>query len=111
MFEKLDEEVKAFFIKITIPALGGIALKLSVMAKRGKLTWFNAITSTIIGIVVTSLFGLAIIHYFESWWIWPVSAVLAISSEKISSYFIDKFNVEAICKEALGGFIQKYFKK
>jgi hypothetical protein len=44
-------------------------------------------------------------------WSNPVTALLAISSEKISSYYIHKFKVEDVVRDALSVVINKYFRK
>jgi hypothetical protein len=107
MFEKIDEEVKAFIFKIIIPALVAVSVKLAVMAKNNKITWFQAISSIVSGLGAAYLSGSLVMQYTSPNSTPLVIAAIAISGEKIGHFFIYKFHVEEVLRSVLDKFIKK----
>lgn len=107
MFEKIDEEVKAFIFKIIIPALVAVSVKLAVMAKNNKITWFQAISSIVSGLGAAYLSGSLVMQYTSPNSTPLVIAAIAISGEKIGHYFIYKFHVEDFFRMLLERFVKK----
>lgn len=107
MFEKLDEESRAFIFKIIIPAIVAVSVKLAVMAKQGKITFFQVVLSIITGLGSAYLAGPVVQQYTTPNSLPLVIAAIAISGEKIGYYFIYKFKVE----EVLKGLVERFIKK
>lgn len=107
MFEKLDEEGKAFIFKIIVPALVAVSVKIAVMGKQGKITFFQVISSFVTGIGSAYLAGPFVQQYTSANSMPLVIAAIAISGEKIGYFFIYKFKIE----EVFMGFLDKYIKK
>lgn len=107
MLEKIDEEVKAFIFKIIVPALVAVGVKLAVMAKHNKITWFQAISSSVSGIGAAYLSGPLVMQYTTPNSLPLVIAAIAISGEKIGHYFIYKLHVEDIFRGLIDKFLPK----
>lgn len=108
MFEKLDEEAKAFIFKVIVPALVAVSIKLAVMIKTEKnVTWFQGITSFVSGVGLAYLSAPLVQQYSSANSMPLVISAIAISGDKIGHFFIYKFHVE----EVLKGFLDKFTKK
>ena len=107
MLERFDEEARAFIFKIIIPALVAVSVKIAVMGKQGKITFFQVISSFVTGIGSAYLAGPIVQTYTSPNSMPLVIAAIAISGEKIGYYFIYKFKVE----DFIIGIIDKYTKK
>jgi hypothetical protein len=107
MLENLNEEARAFIFKIIIPALVAVSVKLAVMGKQGKITFFQVISSFVTGIGSAYLAGPIVMQYTTPNSMPLVIAAIAISGEKIGHYFIYKFKVEEVFK----GILERYIKK
>lgn len=107
MFEKIDEEVKAFIFKIIVPALVAVGVKLAVMAKQNKITWFQAISSSVSGIGAAYLSGPLVMQYTSPNSLPLVIAAIAISGEKIGHYFIYRLHVEDLFRGLIDKFLPK----
>jgi hypothetical protein len=108
MFEKLDEEARAFIFKVIVPALVAVSIKLAVMVKTEKsVSLFQAITSIVTGIGSAYLSAPIVISYTTPNSMPLVIAAIAISGEKIGYFFIYKFRVEEVFKDMLSKYIRK----
>jgi hypothetical protein len=107
MLEKIDNEVKSFFVKVIIPALIAISVKLAVQHKKESVTVFSVLCSFITGLGSVYLFSDLIMEYFSKEWVSVVIGMIAISGEKIGAWMTYKMNVEAI----LDNLISKWTKK
>jgi len=108
MFEKLDEEARAFIFKVIVPALVAVSIKLAVMVKTEKtVSLFQAITSIVTGIGSAYLSAPIVISYTSPNSMPLVIAAIAISGEKIGYFFIYKFRVEEVFKDMLSKYIRK----
>lgn len=107
MFENLGAEAKAFIFKIIVPATVAVSIKLAVMSKEKKITFFQIVSSFVTGIGTAYLSAPLVIQYTSPNSLPLVIAALTISGEKIGHYFIFKFHVE----EFLRGLLDKVFKK
>jgi hypothetical protein len=100
------EDLKGWLIKIILPALVAISMKLAVQYRLG-ISWFNVISSFVTGIGSAYLFGPAIISYVPDHWHAATIAVLAMSGEKIGLWLVYRLKVE----DVLGSFFDKITKK
>lgn len=48
--QNIPQEIKDFLIKIILPSVVAISIKLAMETRKGKMSVFNAITSVIIGV-------------------------------------------------------------
>lgn len=108
MLEKIPEELENLLIKIIIPALVAISIKLAVQSREGKMSLFSTIMSIIIGV------GCA---YISSGWVlktfseetMPIAVgVITIAGEKIAYWLIFKFNFDVLGDALIDFFINKY---
>lgn len=93
------EDLKTWLIKILLPSLVAISIKLAVTAKKDSVTWFSVITSFVTGIGSAYLFSEPVISSVPHGYIPLVIAIIAISGEKIGFWLVFKFNVEAILED------------
>jgi hypothetical protein len=100
------EDLKAWLIKIILPALVAISMKLAVQYRAG-ISWFNVISSFVTGIGSAYLFGPAVISYVPEHWHAASIAVLAMSGEKIGFLIVYKLKIE----DVLNGYFDKLTKK
>lgn len=95
-FEKLPEEVKALVLKTIIPGLIAVSIKLAIQAKQAKVTWVQIIVSFITGIGFAYLFADYVNETFSHPWQPMVTAMVAISGEKIGYWLVYKFKPESL---------------
>ena len=53
------EDIKVWLVKILLPSLVAISIKIAIQSKKEAVTWFNVITSFITGIGSAYLFAIA----------------------------------------------------
>lgn len=98
--------LKTFFSKMVIPSLVALSMKVAIMTKHQKVSWFDVVVSFISGIGTTYLLS-GMIMRFSIEWIPLLAAITAISGEKIATYFVYRFKVE----ELLSDFIKRFTSK
>lgn len=104
-------EINAFFIKIIVPAIVGISIKLAVQVKKEKMTFLRVVLSFITGI------GCAYFVYpfvEENKYTPLIIGVVSISGEKIMEFLIYKWNIDYFLTslfEAIRQVIIKSFSK
>lgn len=99
-------ELKALVIKIIIPALVALSMKIAIMNKDQKVTVFQIFMAFTTGIGSAYLFSGLIMETFSDKWIPLIVAVVTISGEKIGHWILYKFNIE----EFLEDIVKKYTK-
>lgn len=100
------QDFKTWLIKIILPALVAISIKLAVQSKKG-ITWFTVITSFVTGAGCAYLFGPPVLSYINESWQTVTIAIIAISGEKIGLWLVYRFNVENL----MTGLFEKVIKK
>lgn len=95
------DDFKTWAIKILIPSLVAISIKLAIQSKRKSLSLFNVVTSMIIGIGSAYLSSDAIIATVSFHYVPIAIAMVTISGEKIGLYLIYKINVESFIEMVL----------
>lgn len=100
------DEIKAFLLKIIMPALVALSMKIAIMNKNERMTVFQIVVTFVTGIGSAYLAGFYVMETFESKWVPIIVAIITISGERIGHWVIYKFNVE----ELILNFIKKYSK-
>ena len=90
------EEVKNLFIKVLIPALIGVSIRLAITSKKQTMSVFNIIASVVVGCGVAWLFSGIIMDNFSEQFQPLIIALMAISGEKIATWVIYKWNVDKL---------------
>jgi len=96
MYTRDMDDLKSWSLKILIPALVAVSIKLAVMAKIKTVSWFNVITSFITGIGSAYLASDWVLDTFSVHFIPIAIAIITISGEKIGYWAVYKFNVESV---------------
>lgn len=94
-------ECNAFFIKIVVPAVVGISIKLATQIKREEITFIRVVLSFITGI------GCAYFIYpflDESKYMPLIIGVVSISGEKIMEFLIYKWNIDFFLTSLMNAF-------
>jgi hypothetical protein len=87
-------ELKALFIKILLPALMGLSVKLAILSRKENVTIKQIVISFICGIGSAYLFAPWIMDEVAEHWQPLAIAIITISGEKIGSYALYKVNAE-----------------
>ena len=104
-------ELNAFFVKIAVPAMVGISIKLATQVKKEKMTFIRVVLSFITGI------GCAYFVYpflNDTKYMPLIIGVVSISGEKIMEFLIYKWNIDYFLTslmEAIRQIIIKTFSK
>lgn len=78
----IGDELRELIVKILIPSLIGISIKLALKIREGRLSFFNACTSVVIGIGFAYLFGGIVLSYFSERWAPAIIAAITMTGEK-----------------------------
>lgn len=104
------EEGYSLLVKIIIPSLIAISVKLAIQIKNGKTSWMNALMSIIIGVGCAYLSGDLIIDKFSENMAPIVIGVVTITGEKIAFWIMYKFNIDALM-DVFYEAIKNYFNR
>lgn len=88
--------MKSFCLKIFLPALVAVSIKIAIQSKNKSVSVLQIIISFVTGIGSAYLFSGIILENFSSSWATIYIAVTAISGEKIGQWLVYKFNVEEL---------------
>lgn len=97
MFEKfkhIPQEWVNFFLKIIIPALVGVGIKIAIQMKKEKVSFISVCLSIIVGIGFSFLFGFFIIHNFNEKYVPALAGLIGIMGEKIGIWLIYKWKID-----------------
>lgn len=92
----MEEDVKNWLVKIMLPALVAVSMKLAIEFKRGTVTWFNVVASFITGIGSAYLCSGLVISTIDTTYVPIAIAIITISGEKIGFWLVYSLNVEMI---------------
>jgi hypothetical protein len=104
---KIDEEVKAFLVKIVVPAFVAISVKLALQSQRQRVSFSTIVTSIIIGIGSAYISSSWVLAVFSTESVPIVIATITIMGEKIGYWILDRFDIGTI----LDGFVRSFFDK
>jgi len=94
----IDEwkEFKALLIKILLPALMGLSVKLAILSRKENITVKQIIISFVCGIGSAYIFAPLVMNDVSDHWLPLVIAVITMSGEKIGSYALYRLNIENV---------------
>lgn len=96
----MGTEFKAFLIKIILPSLVALSIKLSIQSQRKRVSLVNILTSFSTGIGCAYLFSDYAITHLSHEFVPLAIAVVTLSGEKIGAWFMFKFDVEGMLDNA-----------
>jgi len=105
--EKIEEELRSLLIKVLIPSLVAISVKLAITMRKHNMTILNIVSSVIIGVGSAYLFSGFIFKHFSDEAATLMIAMVTISGDKIGNWLIYKFNVDSFIR----AMIEKYISK
>lgn len=105
-FEGLGEQFFSFFIKVLIPALVGIALRIAMTMEKEKITFFKVVLSFISGISFVYLLQYPVKSLVHESWQPLVISLIAMSGESIGRFLITKFNLDTILKSCINYIVE-----
>lgn len=109
--QSIPQDIKDFLIKIIIPSVVAISIKLAMETRKGKVSVFNAISSVIIGVGSAYLSANWVMNNFDDNHIPIVIACVTIVGEKVAYWLIYKFNFDVIGDAFINYLINKYKPK
>lgn len=94
----IDEwkEFKALLIKILLPALMVLSVKLAILSRKENITVKQIIISFVCGIGSAYIFAPLVMNDVSDHWLPLVIAVITMSGEKIGSYALYRLNIENV---------------
>jgi hypothetical protein len=105
--QEIENEIRNLLIKVLIPALVAVSIKIAIDSRNKTVSVFNIIASIVTGVGMAYLFSGLILSNFSNEWIPLMIALVAISGEKLGNWVIYKFNVDTFIETL----IEKYYKK
>lgn len=90
------EELKALSIKILLPAMVAISMKLAILGQYKELTKLKVLVSFVTGLGAAYLLHYPVEVAVAKDWQSVTYGIIAISGEKMSIYAMYKINVEKI---------------
>jgi uncharacterized membrane protein len=110
VFLFLIEGAKEVIIKILLPALIGVTIKLATMLGKEKMTWTRVIASYTTGLGSAYLCGSYVLESFSDTTSSIVIASIAIGSERITEYLMYKFDFKDIIDPLIQILLNKFKK-
>lgn len=112
----LNNEYTQFFVKIIIPALLGVGMKIAIEMKKdkSKISFTNICLSMFVGVAGAYVSSGLIQSEFGDKYQSIVVAFVAIISDKIAEYVIYKLNIDSFLTAFFNGFfdmISNMFKR
>lgn len=101
------EEILAFFFKILLPPIVGISVKVAMKMEKEQMTVKRIIIAFVVGVGVTWLCSPIIVNAVPATYSPMILAVVAITADKITEYFMYKFNVDGMITAVLTNLIPK----
>jgi hypothetical protein len=97
----MEEDAKSWLIKMLLPSMVALSIKLAIQSKTMKMSLFNILTSFVTGVGPAYLLSDVVFSSISPQYTSAAFAVIAISGEKIGYWFVYKFNVENILESLL----------
>lgn len=94
--EKIGEEIENLLVKVLIPALVAISIKIAIVSRKQSMTVFNVVASIVVGVGCAYLFSGLVMRNFSDDMIPLVIAIITITGEKIGNWIIYRLNVDKL---------------
>jgi len=107
-YPEIPDEIRNLFIKIIIPALVAMSIKLAVQSRKGKISLFSAIASIAIGVGCAYLSANWVLGTFSDELMPIAIAVITIAGEKVAYWLIFKFNFDVVGDAFIDYITRKY---
>lgn len=117
MMQKLtDSDFFQFFVKILIPAIFGVGIKIAIEMKKDKtkVSFFNVCVSMFVGVAGAYICSGLVQSSFSREYQPIVIAFIAIITDKIAEYVIYKWNIDLFLSAVFDGlfdFLSNTFKR
>lgn len=111
--KEISEETIQFLNKIIIPAIIAVVTKIAIKMSKGQATLSNSLLSMIIGVSMAYLCGEWITETVNTKYTTLTVAFIAITSDKIGSWFVFKIQIDAFLSKlfnALGESLSNFIK-
>lgn len=96
MLDKIDEEIKTFLLKIILPALVAVSIKLAIMSQRTKMSAFNVAGSFVIGVGIAYLSGGIVLGSVKPEYVPLVIGIITLAGEKFAQWFLFSLKVDQL---------------
>lgn len=110
MIEKLGEGGNYLVMKVIIPAIIIISIRLAYISRKVTLSFWLVLTSYVIGVGMVIICSDLILANVSKDHVTIVSAIVAISSEKIAHYMIYRFRIDTFLSAFFDTLISKMKK-
>ncbi len=94
--ERIPQEIKELVVKILIPSVVAISVKLAMQSRKAKISFFNGFASVVIGVGCAYITSSWVMEAFQDKYIPIVIACVTLSGEKVAEWLIYKFNFDVI---------------
>lgn len=110
MLDDINEDIKNFLLKIILPAMVAVSVKLAIISQKTRLSVLNVTTSFIIGVGIASLCGQWIMDRVSHDLIPVYIGVIAVAGDKFAQWIIFKFKADQVAITILENLISKLKK-
>ena len=114
MIEKeptLIDEIYKFSVKILVPSVVAISIKIATQIKREKMSFNKVLFSFVVGIGCSYFVYPFIYDNVDKKYIPLLVGIVAMSGEKISEYIIYKWDIDLFLSSLMDFFIHKWKNK
>lgn len=105
--QEIEENLRNLFIKVLIPALVAVSIKLAIIGRNKPISVFNVLSSLVTGVGFAYLFSPIILSRISDEYIPLLIALVSISGEKIGTWLIYRFNIDLLVQT----FFERFYKK
>ena len=99
------------FYKVLFPTLAGISIRIGIMVKNKKLTIVNLIGGLFTAVGCSVAFSPVLIEKLPDHYAYASIAIMAMFSEKIAVFLLEKFNVDKFFTDVISSYLDKFKKQ
>ncbi len=107
----VPQELRDLIIKILIPSLVAVSIKLALESKKNKVSFFTAATSVITGVGSAYLTSGWVMESFKDTSIPLIIACITIVGEKVAYWLIYKFKFDIVGDAIIEYIVDRYKTK
>jgi hypothetical protein len=94
MLDRIPDDVKTFLLKIILPALVAVSIKLAIQSQRTKMSVFNIMGSFVVGVGIAYLTGGLILSSVSAEYVPLIIGVVTLTGEKIAYWILYSLKVD-----------------